>query len=192
MHPAEVIKRQLITEAKAALSSYYPSSAGTEVEYGYFGERMDEGDPIAMMGDFYVAVHNVNSRDAAQGTGQPYRDERWDAAVTVTVRSSYAPDRKIHEPVDFLDELCRAVANRLSEREWEIIAAINTTFAVTHPNTNGLVRPFGVQTPAPRRDSKPLAWAKAREGKSTSQKNLLSATIRLVDAQQIQYKSGIA
>lgn len=187
----DAIKAQLIIEAKAALTSYYPATP-TDIVNEYIGDRFDDGSPTAMSGQWYCAVHSVVGKENAKLPGNTWVDEEWSAAITITVRSAYAADSRIEYPKATLDNLMRDVTSRLRNRPWDILAAINTLFTADHALTNGLVSPFMIKTPTPQRQARNPAFLKAIEKKKTSQNSALSGTILLAGARQIQAVGDIA
>lgn len=185
----DAIKNVLVSEMQTALASFYPAGASAN-EYIY--ERFEEGDPPAMTGQWYCAIHKIDGRNEVRISGQPYVNERWSACITITVRSAYAADSRIQDPMLLGKQLMRTASARIMNRDYEIMALINTVFAADNPLTNGLTEPFIVQDPMPVRQTRDPAWLKAISRKATLQKSAFSGTIHLVNALQRQVKGDIA
>ncbi len=185
----DCIKDVLVAEMQTALAAYYPAGASAN-EYIY--ERFEEGSPPAMAGQWYCAIHKIDGRNEVRISGQPYVNERWSACITITVRSAYANDSRITDPMLLGKNLMRTASARLMNRDYEVMALINAAFAISNPNTNGLTEPFIVQDPMPVRQTRDPAWLKAISNKPTLQKNAFSGTIHLVNALQRQTKGDIA
>lgn len=187
------IKSVLISEMKTALASFFPASPAALADE-YINDRPDPGDPTAMSGHWYCAIHRVTSRNSglsATNGGQPYVNEIWSAAITITVRSSFVPNDRFPTALDLLDSLARTAALRCINRPYEIMALINAAFAVSYTTTNGLTIPFAVQEPVPQRVNRDPSWLKAIS-KKVSQIPAMSATISLTNATQIQVVGGAA
>ncbi len=180
------IKSVLIAECKLALAAYFPASFAAE----YVNERFEDGRPTAMHGQWYCGIHGVNSRSVDKMPGNQYVEEVWSAAITVSVRSSFAPDDRIDTPMTTYDGLTRAITNRLRNDPWGIMASINTAF--NQSLTNGLLLPFVVRDPMPVKQEKNPAWLVALAKKKTSQKEAFAGIIQLSGALQRQPTGDIA
>jgi len=183
------IETVLVSQCKTALAAYYPATP-TGIDSEYVNTRFEDGNPTSMAGQWYCSIHGVKSRDATGMPGLDYVKEEWSAMVTITVRSAYAPDSRITDPMTLYDTLTRLVTNRLRNDPWGIMAAINTAFnSVT---TNGLTLPFSVRDPMPAKQRRNPAWLQAITKKKTSQISSFSGTISLTGALQIQPLGNIA
>lgn len=180
------IKSVLIAECKLALAAYFPAPFAAE----YVNDRFEDGRPTAMHGHWYCAIHGVNSRSIDRMPGNQYVDEIWSAAVTVSVRSSFAPDDRIETPMATYDALTRAITSRLRNDPWGLMASINTAFGSVL--TNGLMIPFMVRDPMPVKQEKNPAWLVALAKKKTSQKEAFAGIIQLTGALQKQPLGDIA
>lgn len=183
MNMDEAIQSVLVTTMKTALAAYYPATLASNSD-AYINTREDAGDIPAFTGQWYCSIHGVVAQDLQGKPGELYTRKLWSALITISVRSSFAPDSKVDlNPMQLKSALLNLANSYMADNSWAIMAAINTAFNNT--NTNGLTTPFQVMTPFPQSQQRPLSWAKA-VGKSTSQKELLSATIRLSNALHIQ------
>lgn len=187
----DAIKATLITKIKIATAAYFPANP-TDMAAEYVGDRFDDGTPTAMSGQWYCAVHAVSSRDTTNFAGNSYVQEEWSAAITVTVRSAYAADSRIEDPMTLYNGIVRAVACYIRDNPWDIMAAINTLFAIDYPLTNGLTIPFKVREPLAARQKRLPEFMKAVTSKKTSQISAFSGTIRLSDAIQKQPLGNLA
>lgn len=187
----DAIKTTVINEMKTALAAYYPATPVAMVD-DYINERGDAGDPPAMAGQWYCAIHKPVSRNETDNGGQPYIGERWSVSITISVRSAFAPDSRWATPQALLNALVRAATMRIINRPYDILAAINTLFNATYASTNGLTEPFKVQEPMPQRQNRDPQWLKAISHKRSSQIPAISATITLTNALHIQTLGGAA
>lgn len=187
----DAIKATLIARTKTALASFFPALPSTNAAE-YVGDRFDDGSPTAMAGQWYAAVHSVQSKEVNKLPGNSWVEEEWSALITITVRSAYAADSRIEHPKDLCDQMTRAVSSYFRNIPWDVMSAINTLFSADHALTNGLTIPFQVGDPLPQRQSRNPAFLKAIARKQTSQQSAFSATIRLSGARQLQAVGDIA
>lgn len=188
----DAIRSTLVSEMKTALTGYYPNPPTAEVDE-YVGTRFTPGDPPAMTGQWYCAIHGVMSRTGPNRIpGNSYVNELWAANITITTRTAYAANSRIADPMALHEALVRACIARYLDRQWDILVLINAAFNADHSLTNGLTTPFLCTEPMPPAQEREPQWLKAVTRKKTSQINAISGTIRLSDALQIQALGNVA